>query len=186
MDATASHSQHATRGSRRWASLRKRVGLQDSLDRSRHDEAPNRSDAGVDSRRRSSNAVDFLPEICRLESYLRAVLSAHWNQLPSRAGLKPEIVDYFGRWKNRKVARMQVRFYKLAIEESVEASSRLWIVWHAALRRLLRILLQIQVLVHMGNGFIPTSSRRQEGKLVFPTNQHQHAQKRPPAFKESK
>ena len=125
VDATASHSQHATRGSRRWASLRKRVGLQDSLDRSRHDEAPNRSDAGADSRRRSSNAVDFLPEICRLESYLRAVLSAHWNQLPSRAGLKPEIVDYFGRWKNRGVAHMQVRFYKLAIEEDVEASNRL-------------------------------------------------------------
>ena len=34
--------------------------------------------------------------------------------------------------------------------------------------------------------FIPTSTRRQEGKSIFPTNQHQHAQKRPPAFKESK
>ena len=34
--------------------------------------------------------------------------------------------------------------------------------------------------------FIPTSTRRQEKKSIFPTNQHQHAQKRPPAFKESK
>ena len=70
----------------------------------------------------------------RSTSYLKSV---DWSRIRTRsfrrtgihrlrvAGVKPEIVDYFGRWKNRGVSPMQARYDRLAIEESVEASSRL-------------------------------------------------------------
>ena len=55
------------------------------------------------------------------------------------------------------------------------------------LLRHILLLLKIQVLVHMGDGFIPTSRRRQDEKSSFITHQHQHTHKKsPPAFKESK
>ena len=76
---------------------------------------------------------DAVPPM-RSTFYLKSV---DWSRIRARsfrrtgihrlrvAGVKPHIVDYFGRWKNRWVAPMQVRHDMLAIEESVEVSSRL-------------------------------------------------------------
>ena len=86
VDATPSDDQHAIGCSRRRTSVREGVGLQNNLDWSRYDKTSDRASARANSRRKSSNAFNFLPEICRLESYSREVLSTYWHPSTSRGG----------------------------------------------------------------------------------------------------
>ena len=63
-----------------WPALSKGSELRNCTDRVGYDETSGISGAGEILQRRSANAVDFVPEICRLESYSRKVLSTYWNE----------------------------------------------------------------------------------------------------------